>query len=552
MASVAGVIRRHQDEIIRRWTEEASRAASARGLDGPEFKNVMPTYLASLADEEGAPGTLASVRQAHVESHVAARLRQGFNVAEVIEEFAILGRCITSMWLNAPTEARPSALDVERLFTGLHAASTVVTERFSRHLNEDEQTEKRYMRLLQKVTSEAILEEEPTSLRDLLKEILALLIEAMGAQSAAVLLYEAEGEKLVTAAAAGLASEHLEQHATSMRPCSLLRKVGAGGEETRSVSDEATAPLEVSPTLRQHGLNTLFGVRLPLHRALVGFVYVGLAEVRDFTAREKERLLSLGQQLIVHLDNAKLYAELREKIEALQAERALRERFVSVLAHDLRGPLSAAKSGAQLLMRHPERLDQRRNLALRIDQNIERTDQMVRDLLDANRIRAGQRLPLRLDTCDLGIIAREVFEELTALHGERFILLAEERVRGIWSAEELRRALWNLGSNALKYGSPTEPITFTVKRDGDRARASVHNFCSVIAPEDQERIFKPFSRTQSAHAGPAAGWGLGLTLVWGCAQAHGGRVTLQSDEATGTTFTLELPPDARPFQPHTP
>ncbi|AFE10327.1 sensor histidine kinase [Corallococcus coralloides DSM 2259] len=551
MASVAENIRQHREEIIHGWSEQAAHAASARGLDGPEFKNIMPAYLASLADEEGLPGAHANTRKALIESHVAARLRQGFNVAEVIEEFAILGRCITHAWANAPPEARPSARDVERLFTELHGASTAVAELFSRHLLEDEQTEKRYARLLQKGASEALME-GTTSLHRHLKGALELIVEAMGAQSAAVLLYEVEEERLVTAAAAGMASEHLENYATSMSPASFPGMVAAGGEETSSILDAGTTPLELSPRLRQSGLRSLLGVRLPFHRALMGILFIGLTEVREFTAREKARLLSLGQQLSVHLDNAKLYAKLREKIEALQVERGLREHFVSVLAHDLRGPLSAAKSGAQLLLRHPERLDQRRDMALRIERSIERTDQMVRDLLDANRIQAGQRLPLRLDTCDLGGIAREVVEELIAIHGDRFVLHAEERVRGVWSAEELRRALWNLGSNAIKYGSATEPITLTVTRTGDTARAAVHNRGPVIALADQEQIFKPFTRTHSAQEDPSKGWGLGLALVWGCAQAHGGSVSVQSDAATGTTFPLTLPPDARPYQPREP
>src|SRR5438093_9504391 len=61
--------------------------------------------------------------------------------------------------------------------------------------------------------------------------------------------------------------------------------------------------------------------------------------------------------------------------------------------------------------------------------------------------------------------------------------------------------------------------------------------------------FEPVARTRSAQTGSARGWGLGLTLVHGCAEAHGGRVRVDSDAATGTTFTLELPLDARPHQP---
>ena len=135
------------------------------------------------------------------------------------------------------------------------------------------------------------------------------------------------------------------------------------------------------------------------------------------------------------------------------------------------------------------------------------------------------------------------------MHGERFVLTAEDGVRGIWSGEELRRALWNLATNAIKYGAPDKPVTITIKRTDAGAQASVHNDGCVLSREDQARLFEPFARTRSAQAGGLRGWGLGLTLVHGCAEAHGGRVKVNSDAATGTTFTLELPLDARPYQP---
>ncbi|NOK38880.1 GAF domain-containing protein [Corallococcus exercitus] len=547
MASIAEVIRNNHAEIVRCWMEEATRAASARGLDKPEFRNVMPVYLASLAEARASGGDGDDKQRQHVESHVSARLRQGFHVAEVVEEFAILGRCITRMWATTPSELQPDGHDVERLYAELHVAMERVTDLFGKHLLEEEQTEKRYLRLLQKVASEALRLDGPGS-RNQLKELLEVILEAMGAQSGALLLYQPEDERLVTAASAGAANEQLEHYATSLDPKTFPGSIAAAGEETYSLWDATTTMLQVSDTLRQGGIHSLLGVRLPAHRALMGVLYVGLTGTREFTGREKQRLQTLGQHLSVHLENAQLYTNLQEKVEALQAERSLREQFVTILAHDLRGPLSAAKMGAHALIRAPVKVEARRDLALRIDRNIERADHMVRDLLDANRIQAGQRMPLRLDTCDLGGIARDVVEELAMLHGERFVLKAEERVRGIWSAEELRRALWNLGTNAIKYGAADLPITFTVTSMDGEARASVHNPGPAIARVDQETIFKPFIRTRSAQTGTSKGWGLGLTLVWGCAQAHGGRVELTSDADTGTTFSLVLPWDARPFQ----
>ena len=68
-----------------------------------------------------------------------------------------------------------------------------------------------------------------------------------------------------------------------------------------------------------------------------------------------------------------------------------------------------------------------------------------------------------------------------------------------------------------------------------------------IPPDEQVEIFDPFGRARGAET-RARGWGLGLTLVRGCAEAHGGRLELSSTPEAGTTFTLRLPLDARPFQ----
>jgi len=280
----------------------------------------------------------------------------------------------------------------------------------------------------------------------------------------------------------------------------------------------------------------------------MGVLYIGLSDTRSFSPSEIRRIETLGDQLTLHLDNAKLYADLQDKVDALTLERGLRERFMSVLVHDLRGPLTVAKMGSTMLIRQPELLDERRELAAKIDTNIDRAERMIRDLLDTNLIHANERLPLHLAECDLAVIARVVIGELSSIYGERFMLKQEDGGRGIWDAEELRRALWNLVINAVKYGAPDKPITITVKGSLSEAQMSVHNYGSLIAPEDQSNIFDSFTRTQGAQANGKIGWGLGLTLVRGCAEAHGGKVTIESSADSGTTFTIHLPPDSRPYQ----
>jgi signal transduction histidine kinase len=112
----------------------------------------------------------------------------------------------------------------------------------------------------------------------------------------------------------------------------------------------------------------------------------------------------------------------------------------------------------------------------------------------------------------------------------------------------LRRVIENLISNAAKYGSPTGPITLTLEKRASEIDISVHNVGNPLPREELLQLFDPFHRSSTADASPHVGWGLGLTLVRGVAEAHGGRVHVESTPEAGTTFTLSLPLDSRPFQ----
>ncbi|MFL5350822.1 MAG: ATP-binding protein [Hyalangium sp.] len=546
MTSIAHLIESHHDKLLDLWREQAMKAASAHGLTKPELTNMMAGYISLLIPPApGQPDRTSVRRRELIEGHIGWRLRQGFHLAEVVAEFALLGQCVSRLWSSLPPAEQPEPAEIEWLFAELHRATVIVTELFQEHMREDEQTEKRYLRLLRSM-SDGDLRTPDTSSQERLKDVMTLVMEAMGAQTAALLLYDAKTNQLVTIASVGAANGELEQYVASLGAASFAGKT-AEREEPTSIPNAATTELEVGDVLRSSGIHGLLGVRLPPRFKLVGVMYVGISEERAFTAREGWRLESLAEQLTLHLDNAQLYKDLLQQAEDLRIERDLREQFVSLLAHDLRGPLTSVKAAAQLLLRRPEEPEKLRELASRIDRNIQRMDQMIRDLLDVSRIHVGGRLPLRLGACELGAVAREVVEELRVLHGGRFVLDVGHEVRGIWSAEELRRALWNLTVNAVKYGARDTPITLTVKGTPQGARASVHNEGEGIPLEEQAHLFELFSRARSASA--SEGWGLGLFLVRACAEAHGGKVRVQSDAATGTTFTLELPWDARPYQP---
>jgi signal transduction histidine kinase len=367
----------------------------------------------------------------------------------------------------------------------------------------------------------------------------------MGARCAAFLAYNVKQSGLVLAACTGV--DELEAYVTSLDPQSFAGAVAAS-EQPTALADLVSTQLGVPESLRHVGVRSLLGVRLPPHDDLLGVLLIGMAEARPFTSREVARIESLGERLALHLENARLFDELQGTISELNVEKAFRERYVSLLAHDLRGPLSAARLASELLTMDPASPAERRSLARRVERNIERSDHMIHDLLDANRIRAGEPLPLRLATADLVELVRHVEEDARAMYGDRFVVVSDGPVRGVWSHNDLQRAIWNLVTNAVKYGAPATPITIAILRDRDLVRLSVHNRGQPIPRDEQEHIFDAYARSTTADRSGRIGWGLGLTLVRGTAEAHGGRVSLASDRESGTTFTIELPLDARAAQ----
>lgn len=259
----------------------------------------------------------------------------------------------------------------------------------------------------------------------------------------------------------------------------------------------------------------------------------------------KEHPYQMISSLVDITERKRSEKALNETLKNLEAERQLRESFVATLTHDLRTPLTAGKMSAHLLIKRLNDPEAVQRIAGRISHNIDRADRMIRDLLDANRINADGNLPLEVEECNLYELTRDTLEELASIHGDRFNLKASGPINGHWSPSALRRMIENLCNNAVKYGSREGVITVCLKKSEHQVSLTVHNSGNPIPPEQQKLLFQQYRRLDSAHSQENKGWGLGLTLVKGFAEAHGGSVKVESSEASGTTFQIILPLDSR-------
>jgi diguanylate cyclase len=239
-----------------------------------------------------------------------------------------------------------------------------------------------------------------------------------------------------------------------------------------------------------------------------------------------------------------LFHEAKKAVAELERERELRERFVSAFAHDLRTPLTAAKMSSQLALKNSDdsKIQEYSSRSIR---NLQRMDQMIQDLLDAHRISAGQRLPLERERFRIKDLLESTIDDLTTVFGDRFEMDVDGPVEGYWDSKYMRRAIENLLSNAVKYGREDSKVKVIARSRDDNGVAklvlAVHNKGEPLALEDKASLFELFNRGRSAQTKGTRGWGLGLTIVKGVSEAHGGKVDVHSSPEGDTVFTIDVP-----------
>lgn len=266
---------------------------------------------------------------------------------------------------------------------------------------------------------------------------------------------------------------------------------------------------------------------------------------------ERDRLLdTLANGVAIALEQERLSNE--ERAAALaRASDQLKSALLSSVSHDLRTPLAGIKAAASTLLQDDIQWTDvdRRAFLCDIDSEADRLTRLVSNLLDLSRIEAGAIKPDK-EWEDIGeLMARVVERSKSRTDSHPFTVRIAENVPAIrLDAVQIEQALTNLVENAQKYSSPGTSITVAADVSADTSgrgelRISVFDRGQGIAASEQETIFEAFYRVAGT-ANVKAGSGMGLAIVKGLVEAHGGRVEVQSEPKAGSTFTMILPLDA--------
>jgi PAS domain S-box-containing protein len=266
----------------------------------------------------------------------------------------------------------------------------------------------------------------------------------------------------------------------------------------------------------------------------------GRAQTVPVDVQGEERWLSISA---VRFPGGTVYA-----FRDLTDERAvdqLKSDFVATVSHELRTPLAAIYGAALTLKRDDVRLEesQRDGLLDVVASEADRLARIVNDILWASRLDSGQ-MGVSIESCDAAKLASQVVSAVRA-HAPETIELVVEAADGLppvaSDPDKLRQVLTNLVDNAVKYSPAGGRVLVAISHTGKRIRFRVEDRGLGIPPSEQTRIFEKFFRLDPGMTRGVGGTGLGLYICRELVYRMHGRIWVNSDGRSGSTFNVELP-----------
>ncbi|MEI2607445.1 MAG: GAF domain-containing sensor histidine kinase [Candidatus Promineifilaceae bacterium] len=274
---------------------------------------------------------------------------------------------------------------------------------------------------------------------------------------------------------------------------------------------------------------SLLGVPLLTREKVIGALEV-INKIDDAPYTEQDIILlqALASQAAIAIENARLFQQ---------------SDLIAEIMHELKTPMMAITASTELLMYEQVKQEQKTELVKIIRQEVNRLSRMTQDYLDLARIESG-RLNLEHEPVNLANIVQEVIYIQRPQANNRMITIWYEGSTTtpfiLGDADRLKQVLLNLVSNAIKYNREGGTITIHLDCLDDELCLSVSDTGEGIAHEHLEHLFQRFYRVPGSES-KSEGSGLGLSIAQRIVEAHGGRITVESNHGVGTTFSCWFP-----------
>jgi signal transduction histidine kinase len=264
-------------------------------------------------------------------------------------------------------------------------------------------------------------------------------------------------------------------------------------------------------------------------------------------------LETLADGIGISLRNAELFQALEQTNAKLVELDRLKSELVNIVAHDFRAPLAGVLGYAELLeWKADAPRDERVDQAKAIIRSATHMANLVDKTLKTTRLETGH-FPFEFSLVDLGAKAREVIARIPEEPRHPLGVEIPDEPLPCWAdPDRVTEVLENLLSNAVKYSPEGGDVVLELRRERETAVVRVTDRGIGIAPKDQERLFRPFSRVRDQRTAGIQGSGLGLYICERIVRAHGGRLWMESEPGRGSTFAFSLPMFGATAQARTP
>lgn len=376
------------------------------------------------------------------------------------------------------------------------------------------------------------------SLPDVLQALARGAAIALSSTRASIRLLDETGERLTLVAAYGLSEAYKEKGPVEVSQNPLAREA-LSGRPILVQSAATDTRLQYPRQVLDEGIQSLVVVPIMGRSRPLGILRVYSERANRFSPGDAEFVMTIARQGAVAIENAMAH-------EVLQRADQERAQFVRTVTHELRSPVGGAQSLLRVLLRQMTGglSDRQKEIIGRVEARLDALMDLINDLLAlaASKTSGFQEKPERID---LEAVVRSTIEAYAAEASEKRVSVRLESdtpglvVRG--TGDGLSQIFGNLIGNAVKYTPEGGRVAVRLASQSDTAVVTVTDTGIGIPSEDLPRLWEEFFRAGNARKAGIVGTGLGLSITKRLVESFGGRITVQSVEQQGTTFTVILP-----------
>lgn len=305
----------------------------------------------------------------------------------------------------------------------------------------------------------------------------------------------------------------------------------------------------------EEGIRSSLTCPLIVNGQPVGFMFFSSVRPHEYQPEHVSVFQSIAAQLSVIVDKGRLASdldaqrqEMEQQNEGLRRLDAIKNRFLGMVAHDLRNPIASIQMSAELLADPTAELDEehRRDFLSDINRQARYMVELIDDLLDVTKIESGQ-LDLHWEPIELG----EFLEETVRRHGNlaarkgTSVKLTSRR-NGVVHADRkrLRQVMDNLISNVVTYSPAGSTVAVSHRHDNGSWTVDVTDQGPGLTNADRQSLFEYFATLSAKPTGGENSTGLGMAITRRAVEAHGGEIGVDSEPGEGSRFWFTIPGNA--------